>query len=148
METFNLPKYSKVLYQLQPGGVYYVQTAIEAQETSLERLPKEMRLAPTGAAQIKPNADKMLLDRPEKSKHKFRTGIQQTNYTGWYLGNDYEYYRGEKVISIILFHFTSHDTAIEVYYFYRYDKANSFYRMQFAHNAIPYLNTNRGNKAA
>lgn len=139
MGTFNLPKCSKVLYQLQPGGVYFVQTGIEVQETPVNRLPAELRLAPTGAAQIKPNADKMLLDRPVNNKHRFRTGIQPTHYNGWWLGNDFEWQGGAKVISLMLFHFTGNDTAIEVYYFHRYDKPNTFQRMQFAHAVIPHL---------
>ena len=52
------------------------------------------------------------------SKHISRqlcTGLQaqqdvrNTHYENWYLGNDYEYQNGLKVISIIIFHFTNND---------------------------------------
>ena len=136
-----LPMYSKVIYRLSPESKYFLQFQIERQETPINRLPKELRLAPTGAAQIKPNAEKMLLDRPEKGKHKFRTGIQGTYFRDWYLGNDYEFQSGRKVISLMLFHFTNQEQELEVFYFHRYDKPNNTYRLQFANAVIPHLMT-------
>jgi hypothetical protein len=137
MGTFNIPKYSKVTYQLNPETKYFLQTEIEAQETPINRLPLEMRLAPAGAANVKINASKVLLSKEHnKGKYTFITGLQDTVYNNWYLGNDYEYYRGEKVLSIILFHFIN-ETVIEVYYFHRYDKKNTFHRLQFVNSIIP-----------
>jgi hypothetical protein len=138
METFNLPKYSKVIYRLNPETKYFIQTEIEAQETPINRLPLEMRLAPAGAANVKINAAKVLLSKEHnKGKYQFITGLQPTVFENWYLGNDYEYYRGVKVLSIVLFHFTSNETEIEVYYFHRYDKKNTFYRLHFVNAIIP-----------
>lgn len=134
-----LPKYSRVIYRLTEESKYFLQSVIERQETPLNRLPKELRLAPTGAAQIKPNADKILLDRPEKGKHKFRTGIQGTEFPNWYLGNDYEFLSGRKVTSLMLFHFRNGKRELEVFYFHRYDKPNNTYRLQFANAVIPYF---------
>ena len=81
----------------------------------------------------------MLLDKPEKGKHKLKTGIQNTYFQNWYLGNDYEWQSGIKVISLMLFHFTYHETELEVYYFHHYDKPNNFHRLQFANAIIPHL---------
>jgi hypothetical protein len=137
METFNLPKFSRVIYRLNPETKYFLQSEIEAQETPINRLPLELRLAPAGAANVKINATKVLLSKEhDKGKYKFITGLQPTSFENWFLGNDYEYYRGEKLISIILFHF-SDETELEVYYFHRYDKKNTFYRLQFANSIIP-----------
>lgn len=140
MNTFNLPKYSKVIYCLNPEAKYFLQSEIEVQETPLNRLPLEMRLAPAGAANVKPNASKVLLSKDcIKGRYSFITGLQSTLFDGWYLGNDYEYYRGQKVISMILFHFTKADTRLELYYFHKYDKNNTFYRLRFANDIIPRL---------
>jgi hypothetical protein len=136
-----LPKYSKLIYRLSSESRYFIQSEIDRQETPINRLPKELRLAPTGAAQIKTNATQMLLDRPLKGKHSFRTGIQETFFTDWYLGNDFERAGSGKKISVILFHFIKAGAAIEVYYFYHYDKPNTFHRLQFANSIIPYLTT-------
>lgn len=139
METFNLPKYSKVIYSLNPESKYYTKTQIEAQETPINRLPLELRLAPVGAAQIKPNADTMLLSRLVNGKYSFRTGLQQTLFKEWQLGNDYEFYKGQKVISLLLIRFRDSRSTMEVYYFYRYDKPRTDLRMWFANGIIPHL---------
>jgi hypothetical protein len=135
MQTYILPKYSKVIYRFNSETKHFVQSEIEVQETPINRIPMELRLAPVGASQIRPNADKMLLSRLVNGKYSFRTGLQETDFETWYLGNDFEYYRGSKVISIILVQFVN-DTQMELYYFHRYDKNNTFYRRQFANNAI------------
>src|SRR5687768_6006718 len=94
MEKFNSAKYSKVIYQLNPETKYYRQSIIERQETSLNRLPEELRIAPVGASQIKPNADTILLSRLKNGKYIFRTGLQKTYFEWWKLGNDFEYING------------------------------------------------------
>ena len=63
MQPFILPKYSKVLYHLQPETKYFIQTGIEAQETPINRLPLELRLAPAKALNVAPNAAQLLLSR-------------------------------------------------------------------------------------
>jgi hypothetical protein len=137
MESFNIPKYSKVIYRQNPETKYFLRTEIEAQETPINRLPLEMRLAPAGAANVKINASKVLLSKEHnKGKYNFITGLQETVYKNWFLGNDYEYYRGSKVLSIILFHFIN-ATDLAVYYFHRYDKKNTFHRLQFVNAIIP-----------
>ena len=99
-----------------------------------------MRVAPIGAANVKPNASRLLLSKEcNKGKYSFITGVQNTLYENWYLGNDYEYQNGLKVISIIIFHFTNDDNELQVYYFHRYDKLNTAYRLQFANKIIPVL---------
>ncbi len=138
--TFNLPKYSKVIYNLNPETRYYTQTEIKRQETPLKRLPLQIRVAPIGAANVKLNASKMLLSKGcNNGKYTFITGIQNTDYENWFLGNDYEFQNGKKVLSIIVFHFANNKNELQVYYFHRYDKPNTAYRLQFANKIIPVL---------
>lgn len=140
MYQFNLPKYSKVLYNLETPGPYFHQTAIQAQEGPLTRLPLHLRIAPVGAAQIKPNADKMLLSREHKGNtYSFRTGLQPTAFAGWYLGNDYEWQKGRKIISMILCQLHQDGAALTLYYFHHFDKYTNWQRMAFANAAIPHL---------
>lgn len=41
----------------------------------------QIRVAPAGAANVKPNADKLLLSKDcNKGKYSFITGVQKTNY--------------------------------------------------------------------
>jgi hypothetical protein len=138
--TFILPKYSQVIYGLNHETKYYTQTEIKRQETPLKRLPLQIRVAPIGAANVKPNASKLLLSKEcSKGKYSFITGVQNTLFENWFLGNDYEYLYGQKIISIIVFHFANNENELHVYYFHRYDKPNTSYRMQFANKIIPVL---------
>src|SRR5688572_19701579 len=133
MKCSIIPKYSKVIYLLNSRTGYFFQSSIKCQETSIKRLPLELRIEPAGAAKIKQNASTLLLSKERiKGRYKFITGIQRTKFTGWFLGNDYEYYKGQKVVSIMLFHFTDNKTVLQVFYFYRFDKPNTLHRLRFA----------------
>lgn len=139
INSSSLPKYSKVIYAFSPETKYYIQKEIERQETPIKRLPIEMRLAPAGAENVKVNAAKVLLSKECKNgKYAFITGIQSTWFQDWFVGNDYEFYKGKKVLSLLLFRFVDDDTLI-VYYFHQFDKPNSYFRLQFANGAIPHL---------
>ncbi|RYE56581.1 MAG: hypothetical protein EOP48_07685 [Sphingobacteriales bacterium] len=140
METFNIPKYSTVIYRLNPETRYFAQTLVEVAETPITRLPAEMRQAPAKAGNIIPNASLLMLSRKcNKGNYKFITGLQQTLRPDWYVGNDYEYYRGKKVLSLILFQFRDEGREVAVHYFHRYDKHTSIARLQFANNVIPLI---------
>lgn len=140
IHSSSLPKYSKVIYTCNAETKYYIQKESERQETPVKRLPIEMRLAPAGAANVKVNAAKVLLSKDCKNgKYAFITGIQSTWYQDWFVGNDYEFYRGKKVLSLLLFRFANDSNEMEVYYFHQFDKPNSYFRLQFANGAIPHL---------
>jgi hypothetical protein len=140
MEKSILPKYSKVIYRFNEETKYYLQSEIEVKETLINRLPKEIRLASAKAGNVTPNASRLLLSREcNNGRYQFFTGLQETCFTDWHLGNDYEYYIGQKIISIILFHFLNDGKKLEVYYFHHYDKPNSIYRVRFANAIIPQL---------
>lgn len=140
IHSSSLPKYSTVIYAFDNETKYYIQKQIERQETPIKRLPLQMRLAPAGAANVKVNAAKVLLSKECKNgKYQFITGIQSTWYEGWFVGNDYEFYKGKKVLSLILFKFSDDSNEITVYYFHQFDKPNSYFRLQFANGAIPHL---------
>ena len=140
MTSSILPKYSTAIYAFNPQTRYFSKSRIECQETPLNRLPLELRIAPAGAANVKVNACKLLLSKERiNRKYKFITGIQETQFVNWFLGNDCEYCRGTKILSIILFRFVDNDCELHVYYFHKYDRPNTMYRLQFANSIIPVL---------
>ncbi len=142
MQTmFNLPQYKPVYYTLNPQSGYYTKSLQQPLKTPVMRLPYELRVTPTQLEKIKTNAKELIVSR-EKTKagnYKFFTGIQQTNFKNWYLGNDFEKLNGLKVISIILFHFKNDNSELTVYYFSRFDKGNTSLRLAFANSIIPHL---------
>ena len=142
-KSFNLPHYKTVVYDFNAATGYYTKSNKQPEKTAIMRLPYELRRTPTQSEKIKCNANELLVSR-EKSKkenYKFITGIQTTLFKNWYLGNDFQMLLGQKVISIILFHFKDDNSRLELYYFSKYDKGSTDLRLRFANQSIPYLIT-------
>jgi len=141
MQKFNLPQYKTVFYCINQETGYYTKTQEQPLKTPVMRLPYELRLAATRSEKIKNNA-KQVLHSKEKFKSgpfKFMTGLQDTHFKNWFLGNDYELENGEKIISIVLIHFSEDNQNLTVYYFPRYDKGKTDLRVKFANQVIPIL---------
>jgi hypothetical protein len=73
------------------------------------------------------------------------TGLQETEFEDWLLGNDYEFKNGVKVISMVLFHFTENYSNLSVYYFSRFDKGKTALRLEWAKKIIKHLFNNNKN---
>jgi hypothetical protein len=105
------------------------------------RLPFELKRTFTQAEKIKINAKELLISREKNKKgnYKFITGIQDTSFFNWYIGNHYEIIKGEKITSLILFHFANENSQLTAYYFPRYDKKNTDERLRYADFIIPQI---------
>jgi hypothetical protein len=138
---FNLPQYKTVLYRINQETGYYTKTQEQPLKTPVMRLPYELKRTPARSEKIKCNAKELLVSKEmtKTKNYKFLTGLQETNFENWFLGNDYEMENEVKVISIILFHFTDNNTGLTVYYFSQYDKGKTDLRLKFANEIIPHL---------
>jgi len=138
---FNLPQYKTVYYRMNPQTGYFTKTETQPDKTPVMRLPFELKVSPTQVEKIKSNAQELIHSRSRRKtgSYIFFTGLQKTNFQTWYLGNDYEMIQGQKIISIILFHFSNDNSRLTVYYFSRFDKENTEQRLRFAHYSIPHL---------
>lgn len=138
---FNLAKYRTVYYGFNPETGYYTKSEKQAEKTPLMRLPYELKFAVTRAEKIKCHAKQVIHSRQmtKSGSYYFITGLQETGLQNWYLGNDYEYKDGKKVISIVLFHFSEDNSRLTVYYFRHYDKPNTGLRLRFVRSVIPNL---------
>ena len=144
MQTkFNLPQYKTVFYRTNLQTGYYTKTDAQPFKTPVMRLPYELKVTPTQSENIKCNAKELIVSREKtkKGNYRFITGIQQTNFRNWYLGNDYQIIKGVKIISIILFCFSEENSQLTVYYFSQFDKGNTTERLMFSNAVIPYLST-------
>lgn len=141
VKTFNLAGHRTVFYALNPETGYYTKSEKQPEKSPVMRLPYELKFAITRADKIKCNAKQIIHSRllTKTGQYLFFTGLQETGFQDWYLGNDYEYKSGKKVLSIILFHFRNDNSQLTVYYFPKYDKPNTGLRLKFARLAIPTL---------
>ena len=139
--NFNLAKYRTVYYEFNPVTGYYTKSKKQAEKRPLMRLPLELKFAVTRAEKIKCHAKQVIHSRQttKSGSYYFITGLQETGLQNWYLGNDYEYKDGKKVISIVLFHFSEDNSRLTVYYFPHYDKPNTGLRLRFVRSVIPNL---------
>ena len=105
------------------------------------RIPYELKVEPTQLHQIKCNALQIIRGREKfkKGSYKFFTGLQETNFKQWFAGNDYEFIKGEKKLSLCLFHFTKDNSRLTVFYFGRFYIDRREARELFINDSIPYL---------
>ena len=138
---FNLPQFKAINYRFNPETGYFTKTEKQALESSLMRLPYQVKIARTQADKIKCNAQRVIFSREmnKSGTYKFFTGLQETNLPEWYIGNDYEYVNGKKVTSLILFNLTEGNSQLTIFYFKRFDKRTHRDRVEFAHGIIPII---------
>ena len=134
-------QYKTIFYSLNMATGYYTKSEIQPERIPFMRMPYELRVAKTQKENIKSNATELIVSREmtKTKSYKFFTGIQKTNFKNWFIGNDYEFIKGKKVLSLIIFQFCEFNECLTVYYFSRYDKGSTDLRIKFAQQTIPLL---------
>lgn len=137
------PTFKAVYYTNNPETGYFSKTEKQPEKTPVMRLPYELRVEPTQLHQIKCNA-KTIIRGKERFKNKsgsfkFFTGLQETQFKDWFLGNDYEFILGKKVLSLVLFHFSNENDYLNVYYFSRYYIKQISKRQEFINVIVPQI---------
>ena len=61
------------------------------------------------------------------------------NFQQWFAGNDYEFSRGQKILSLCLFHFSMDNSRLTVFYFGRFYIDRREARERFINDVIPHL---------
>ena len=134
-------QYKTIFYSLNSATGYYTKSETQPERIPFMRMPYELRVTKTQSEIIKTNATELIVSREmtKTKSFKFITGIQKTNFKNWFIGNDYEFIKGTKVLSLILFQFCEFNECLTVYYFSRYDKGSTDLRIKFAQQTIPFL---------
>ncbi len=140
MKNSTKPHFKVVYYTNNPETGYFTKNVKQAEKTSVMRLPYQLKVEKTQLTQIKCNAERIIRGKEKyktnSNNYKFFTGLQETEFSNWFLGNDYEFIRGEKVLSLVLFHFSNENEILSVYYFGRYFIEQSAKRRQFVKQII------------
>lgn len=137
----NLPQYKTVFYMNNPQTGYYTKTPQQPEKMPVMRLPYELKVEPTQLHQIKCNALQIIRGREKyrNGNFKFFTGLRDTDFNQWFAGNDYERLKGEKILSLCLFHFSDDNSRLTVFYFGRFYIDNREARDLFINDVIPSL---------
>ncbi len=137
----NMPVYKVVFYGNDPQTGYYTKREQQPDKTPVMRLPYQLKVEPTQLHQIKCNASQIIRGKEtfKNGAFKFFTGMKDTVFEQWYIGNDYENLQGQKVLSLCLFHFTMNNGRLTVFYFSRFYIDKSEARERFINDVIPLL---------
>ena len=134
MEQFNSPDFKVIRYRMNPKTGRYEK---EPSKINFMKLPYELKVEVTQDQRIKAQgAQNIITGRFVNKKREFFSGLRGTGFKHWYHGNDYEFVRGEKVNSLVLFRFSEQDEFLTVYYFNRYYKQSIEQRLELVNSFI------------
>ena len=132
---FNLTKYHTIEYINNPlTGFYEKQPSL----ISFNKLPFELKIEPTQKDFLKKQgADRIITGRILNGQREFFTGLIPINKLS-FNGNDFEFVKGVKKLSLIIFVFSPDYKKLSVYYFNHFYKQSPTERIKFC---VSFLNT-------
>lgn len=135
---FNYPDYKEVHYLLNSGTGYYQK---QPERITFNKLPFELKVESTQEEKIKlQGATEIIHGRQVNNKYLFFTGLISINSNEWFFGNDYEFVKGQKKMSLVIFHFSEDNARLTVYYFNWYYIDNRTARINFVSQFANQLN--------
>ena len=102
---FNFPQYKHVVYTFSSKTGYYYKSNIQPEKQPVNALPYELKREYSQAAQIKCNAKEILVKheyKKENGSKKLLTGLRETNFLNWYIGDHVRFSNKEKINSLLL----------------------------------------------
>jgi len=134
MGLLNLPDYKVLQYTMNPATGRYEKVPTKI---AINKLPFELKVESTQDPKIQAQrAEEVITGRFVNKKREFLTGLRRTMLPGWYYGNDYEFVKGQKVNSLVIFSFSDDDAALTIYYFNRFYKLSADERESFVNAFI------------
>jgi len=107
------PDYKHLIFEYNPQTRYY---QMAKGEIGFLKVPNELKLEETQKKELI-RSDFIIRSRIKDGKYQFFTGLLKTNFENWYFGDFFETRNGIKRNSFILFHFTTDQTKIELFFF-------------------------------
>jgi hypothetical protein len=138
MKNTVLPNHHQCTYVINLGSGWYDK---QPQKISIGKLPERLKVEKTQEERIRNNGANEIITGPFRQKKRtFFSGLVPLDAAGWYAGNDYEFRKGKKNNSLVLFHFTGADKYLHVYYFNGWYKENRAERMLFSNQFARMVN--------
>lgn len=118
MLALKIPDFKTINYSLNIQTGYYEK---QPQRIPFNKLPFELKVEVTQDQRIKRNgAKEVIRGRIKNKKYLFFTGLIPTKYNNLYRGDHYEFIKGQKKNSLVLFHFSTDNRLLTVYFFNHY----------------------------
>lgn len=134
MNNVHSPDFKVVAYRMNAEtGRYQKQPA----KMTFQKLPYELKIEPTQEPRLRAQgAATIITGRFVNKKREFFSGLRPTGQPDWYAGDDFEYVKGNKVNSLVLFKFAANDELLTIFYFNRYYKQSPTDREAFINHFI------------
>lgn len=112
------PEYKEIKYQFNSESGRYQKMP---SKIAFQKLPFELKIEVTQDVKIQSQgAEFVLTGRFVNKKREFFTGLRNTSSLLCYSGNDYEFVKGKKVLSLIIAKFSIGEEFLTIYYFNRF----------------------------
>jgi hypothetical protein len=99
---------------------------------AFQKMPFDLKIEVTRDNRIvQQGAGTIITGRFVNNKREFFSGLRPVKQTNWYHGNDYEYLKGKKVNSLVIFELSNCEEFLNVYYFNRFYKQSPQERESF-----------------
>jgi len=145
MQPFQkLASYKHVVYLFNPQTGHYQKSTQQPEKLPTNCLPFELKRETTQAAQIKCNAVECLTLREYKKTNgsrKMLTGLNNTSFKNWYMGDHRRKNAGEWVKSLLIIHFSNDNSRMDIFFFSGFYKVSPLERRRYVDAAIPCLLT-------
>lgn len=129
-KTFNNIHYKTITYKLNSDNGYFEKVP---QLINFKKLPNDLKIEPSQKAFLKQQgAELVIRGRMKYGKYLFFSGLRPVDESNEkFIGNDCEFVRGLKVLSLIVFSLNQNKNELTAYYFNRFYKDKRDERLTF-----------------
>ena len=113
-------KFHRITFDLDKDAGWYIRRPALLH---FAKVPGKLKVERTHVERFRnQGADTIITGPMRANRRTFYTGLRSLPVHGWYIGNDYDQRNGRKVLSLVLFQFSTDHAELTLYYF------NGFYR--------------------
>lgn len=134
---FKYPDCKVIVYRNNPESGRFEK---QPSKIAFNKMPFELKVEKTQELKIiSQGAKEIITGRIKDGKRTFFSGLIPIAPL-WFMGNDYEFVRGVKKLSLVLFKFSEDNSTLVAYYFNHFYKENRDERLKLCLQYIQSLN--------
>lgn len=130
MDAPEFAKFHRITFDLDLDAGWYIRRPAALH---FAKVPGKLKVERTQVERFRDQGAETIITGPmRENRRTFYTGLRQLPVEGCYIGNDYEQRNGKKVLSLVLFQFSTDHAELTLYYFNRFYRADAEDRSRYA----------------
>lgn len=130
MDAQVFAKFHRIAFDLDHDAGWYIR---RPELVPFAKVPGKLKVEHTQVERFKDQGADVMVTGPMRAKQRtFLTGLRPLPVKGWYYGNERELVKGQKVLSLVLFKFSTDMDELTLFYFARYYRADRADRERYA----------------